>query len=215
MAGKRRIGNRIAPPRFILFFVLLAGGIAGFLGAGPEAGKAAMAGFGLAVLAFLLSCIPLFRDEAEAMRRAARDNDANRPVLLILTAILSMVILVAVAGELAGERQLTTLDTLLVITTLALAWTFANMVYALHYAHLYYSGKDGGKDQAGLDFPGNRPEPDYWDFVYFSFTLGVALQTSDVCISSTGIRRVVTLHCVAAFVFNLGVLAMAINILAS
>ena len=215
MAARRTIGNRIAPPRFILFFVLLAGGIAGFLGAGLEAGKAAMAGFGLAVLAFLLSCIPLFRDEAEAMRRAARDNDANRPVLLILTAILSMVILVAVAGELAGERQLTTLDTLLVITTLALAWTFANMVYALHYAHLYYSGKDGGKDQAGLDFPGNRPEPDYWDFVYFSFTLGVALQTSDVCISSTGIRRVVTLHCVAAFVFNLGVLAMAINILAS
>ena len=103
--------------------------------------------------------------------------------------------------------------TLLVIATLSLAWTFANMVYALHYAHLYYSGKDGGKDQAGLDFPGDRAEPDYWDFVYFSFTLGVALQTSDVCITSTGIRRVVTLHSVAAFVFNLGILAFTINVL--
>ena len=130
-----------------------------------------------------------------------------------LTVFLSLVILVAVAGELTAEQQLTTTDTLLVIATLALAWTFANMVYALHYAHLFYSSEDGGHDLGGLDFPGKRPEPDYWDFVYFSFTLGVALQTSDVCITSSGIRRVVTLHCIAAFVFNLGVLAMAINIL--
>lgn len=215
MPAKRTIGNRIAPVRFILFFALLVGGSVALLWSGVAVGPAVMAGFDLAALAFLLSCIPLFHDEAEAMRRAARENDANRPVLLILTAVLSLVILVTVAGELAGERRLTMTDTLLVIATLALAWTFANMVYALHYAHLFYSGEDGGHDLGGLDFPGKRPEPDYWDFVYFSFTLGVALQTSDVCITSPGIRRVVTLHCVAAFVFNLGVLAMAINILSS
>lgn len=216
MASKRTIGNRVAPPRFILFFALLAAGIgAGWAGLGLEPAAAVMAGFDLAAAGFLLSCIPLFNDEAEAMRRAAKENDANRAVLLIVTAILSLVILAAVAGKLGGGQPLTTLDMVLVVTTLALAWAFANMVYALHYAHLYYSGEDGGKDHTGLDFPGKRPEPDYWDFVYFSFTLGVALQTSDVCITSPGIRRVVTLHCVEAFVFNLGILALAINILSS
>jgi uncharacterized membrane protein len=213
MAGRRTIGNRIAPPRFILFFFLLAAGSAV---AWPilDPAAAIMAGFDLAATGFLLSSIPLFRHEADDMRRSARENDANRAVLLALSVILSLVILVAVAGELAGSRQMSPLETALVITTLFLAWTFANFVYALHYAHLFYSGADGGKDQAGLDFPGKLPEPDYWDFIYFSFTLGVALQTSDVCITSPGIRRVVTLHCIEAFVYNLGVLALAINVLA-
>lgn len=214
MAAKRSIGNRIAPPRFILFFALLALGI-GIAWQLLEPSLAVMAGFALAAAGFLLSCIPLFHHDADTMRQLARANDANRLVLLVLTVVLCFVILVSVAGELTGDRQLSMLESILIIATLALAWTFANFVYALHYAHLYYSRKDGGRDQAGLDFPGKRPEPDYWDFVYFSFTLGVALQTSDVCITSPGIRRIVTLHCIEAFVFNLGILALAINILAS
>ena len=213
MAGKRTIGNRLAPPRFLLFFVLLAVGITTawqFL----EPSLAIMAGFDLAAFGFIASCTSLFNDEADQMREAARRNDANRVTLLGVALILSFVILVAVAGELTGDRHLTRLETSLVLATLALAWLFANLVYALHYAHLYYSGADGGKDRAGLDFPGHRPEPDYWDFLYFSFTLGVALQTSDVCVTSPGMRRVVTLHCVEAFLYNLVVLALAVNVLA-
>ena len=214
MAGKLTIGNRIAPPRFLLFFGLLAiGTAAGWRFLGPA--SAVMAGFDLAVLGFMASAFPLFRHKAPEMRRASRENDANRVTLLGLALILSCVILVAVAGELTGDRHLTHLETTLVIATLALAWTFANLVYAFHYAHLFYSGCDGGKDRAGIDFPGKHPEPDYWDFVYFSFTLGVALQTSDVCITSSGIRRVVTVHCIGAFVYNLVVLALAVNVLAS
>lgn len=213
MASARTIGNRIAPARFILFFALLAAGIGGAMLFLPAA-TAVMAGFDVAALAFILSCLPLFNDEADEMRKAARANDANRVVLLILTVILSLVILVTVAGKLTGDEPPTALDKALVVATLAIAWTFANLVYALHYAHLFYTGDDGGKDQAGLDFPGKRPEPDYFDFVYFSFTLGVALQTSDVCVTSPYIRRIVTMHCIAAFIYNLGVLATAINILA-
>ena len=214
MAGKRSIGNRLAPARFVLFFAVLAAAIAAatMVLSLPEA---VMAGFDFAAGLFLISCIPLLNDKPSQMREAARDNDANRAVLLILTVILSLVILVTVAGELTSEEPLTGIGKALVVTTLALAWLFANMVYALHYAHLFYTGADGGKDMAGLDFPGRRPEPDYPDFVYFSFTLGVALQTSDICITSPHIRRIVTMHCVAAFTYNLGVLAMAVNILAS
>ena len=212
MAVPRTIGNRLAPPRFILFFALLAAGIGAGLTVLPRP-QAVMIGFDLAAIIFLLACIPLFRREASAMRKAARDNDAKRVVMLILTLILSMVILVTVAGELVGLERPTGAEKLLIVTTLLLAWLFANMVYALHYAHLFYTGGDGGKDLAGLIFPGDRPEPDYADFVYFSFTIGVALQTSDVVITSSAIRRIVTGHCMAAFIYNLGVLALAVSIL--
>jgi uncharacterized membrane protein len=212
MAASRTIGNRLAPPRFIIFFALLIAGVGVGLSFLSRA-QAIMIGFDLAAAVFVLSCLPLFRCEAATMRQAARDNDANRVILLILTLILSLVILVTVAGELVGQQHATIAEKLLIVTTLTLAWTGANMVYALHYAHLFYSSDDEGRDLAGLDFPGDRPEPDYADFVYFAFTLGVALQTSDVMVTSPGIRKIVTLHCLEAFVFNLGVLALAISIL--
>jgi len=212
MAATRTIGNRLAPPRFIIFFALLFAGVGAGLNFLPRA-QAVMIGFDLAATVFLLACVPLFRREAAAMRQAARDNDANRVVLLVLTLILSLVILATVAGELLGPHRPTIAEKLLILATLTLAWTGANMVYALHYAHLFYTSDAKGKDRAGLDFPGDRPEPDYADFVYFAVTLGVALQTSDVTITSPEIRRIVTLHCLEAFVFNLGVLALAISIL--
>ncbi len=212
MAAPRTIGNRLAPPRFIIFFVLLFAAVGLGLAYLPRA-QAIMVGFDLAAAVFLLSCIPLFRYEAQAMRQAARDNDANRVVLLMLSLTLSLVILVTIAGELTGQRAPTIAEKLLIVATLALAWIGANMVYALHYAHLYYSSGKDGRDLAGLDFPGDRPEPDYADFVYFAFTLGIALQTSDVVVTSPAIRRIVLLQCLGAFVFNIGVLALAISIL--
>ena len=144
------------------------------------------------------------------MRRATRENDANRALLLAITAATMGVILVAVAGELKGRND--TLAIVLVVTTLALSWLFSNMVYAMHYAHLFYSADDGGTDAGGIDFPGCK-EPDYWDFLYFSATLGMTFQTSDVEITSRRIRRVVLGQCLAAFVFNLGVIAFTINVL--
>lgn len=214
MARQMSIGNRIAPPHFLLFLALLAAGYAIGLALWPRP-QAVMLAFDVAALVFLLSCIPLFRREADQMRQTAKDNDANRVVLLILSVILSMVILVTVAGELIGEHHPAPIEKLMIIATLVLAWTFANMVYALHYAHLYYTSDDGGKDLAGLVFPGDLLEPDYSDFVYFSFTLGIALQTSDVAITSRAIRRVVIGQCIAAFVYNLVVLALAVSVLAS
>ena len=212
MAVTRTIGNRIAPPRFIIFFALLFAGI-GAASIWMPRSLAVMTGFDIAAAIFLLSCLPLFRHEAASMRQAATNNDANRVILLILTLILSLVILVTVAGELVGQDHPTAPEKLLIVATLMLAWTGANMVYALHYAHLYYSSGKNGSDLRGLDFPGDRPEPDYADFVYFAFTLGIALQTSDVMVTSPAIRRIVLLHCLEAFIFNMGVLALAISAL--
>ena len=208
------IGNRIAPARFLLFFALLAvGWTSGIIFLGAKRGL--LAGFDVAALGFLLSCVPLFGKRPPEMRRIAAQNDANRVVMLFVTFALSLVILAAIVAQLSSPETLTLFDKLLFVVSLVLVWTFANAVYTLHYAHLYYSRDDGGKDRAGLKFPGNTKEPDIADFAYFAFTLGVAVQTADVAITSPHIRWVVTVHCVAGFFFNLGVLALTINVLGS
>ncbi|WP_426255355.1 DUF1345 domain-containing protein [Sphingomonas sp. DC2300-3] len=214
MTNPRRywgIGNRIAPPRFALFGAIFAIGLAALI---PIVGKGRgiMGAFDAAAIVFLLSLVSLFRHaNAARMRRATRENDANRALLLAITAATMGVILVAVAGELKGRND--TLAIVLVVTTLALSWLFSNMVYAMHYAHLFYTADDDGEgDAGGIDFPGCK-EPDYWDFLYFSATLGMTFQTSDVSITSRRIRRVVLGQCLAAFVFNLGVIAFTINVL--
>lgn len=204
------IGHRIAPPRFLLFVGVFAAGLAVAIPAiGP--GRGIMAAFDVATVVFLLALSTLLRHgDAERMRHAAEANDANRAVLLGFSAITSVVILAAVAGEVKGKDD--AVATAVVIATLVLAWLFSNTVYALHYAHLYYLDGRDGDDAGGLAFP-KCDEPDYSDFLYFSYTLGMTFQTSDVDITSRHLRKVVTGHCLAAFVFNLGVLAFTINVL--
>ncbi|WP_242097489.1 MULTISPECIES: DUF1345 domain-containing protein [unclassified Sphingomonas] len=205
------LGNRVAPPRFILFVLLFAIGLA--IGVPLlQWGRATMAAFDVAGFVFLLSCWPLLHGATpEGIRAATRANDANRAVLLGFSFVTLIVILVAVHGELKGKND--ALALVLVLATLVIAWLFSNILYALHYAHLFYNddGDDGG-DDGGLEFPKTK-EPTYWDFVYFSFTLGMTFQTSDVEISSERMRRIVIGQCLAAFVFNLGVLAFTINVL--
>ncbi|TPG16393.1 DUF1345 domain-containing protein [Sphingomonas koreensis] len=205
-----RLGSHIAPPRFILFCVVFAAGL--FLAIPPFGlGRGTLVAFDAASGLFLLSIIPLMRGaDAKSMREQAKANDANRVGLLALTGLVMVIILVAVAGELSGKPS--KIEIALVVATLAFAWLFSNTVYALHYAHLFYLGDKQGKDCGGLDFP-ECDEPDYWDFVYFAFTLGMTFQTSDVEMTARTMRRVTIGHCLAAFVFNIGVLAFTINVL--
>jgi uncharacterized membrane protein len=150
------------------------------------------------------------REEA-SIRRHAAENDANRVGLLVITGIVVTVLLVAIAAEAVG-RNPQPLTKILIIATLALAWLFSNVIYAFHYAHMAYMSSSSDCD--GFDFPGT-PKPVYWDFVYFAFTCGMAFATSDVQITQERVRKVVTAHCLAAFVFNIGALAFTINVLAS
>jgi uncharacterized membrane protein len=213
--GRHRwsIGNLIAPPRFILFVIVTAAAIYYAI---PLLGLrfGIMAGFDAGALVFFLSCLTLLRHKSERMRISACRNDANRVVLLLITGGVTLVILAAVASELMQKATADPRYLALVIGTLALAWTFSNAVYALHYAHLFYTEGPGGEgtDAKGIVFP-ETSEPDYWDFIYFSFCLGMTFQTSDTDITSGLVRRVVTLHSLEAFVFNLGVIAFSINVL--
>ncbi|MCM8730899.1 DUF1345 domain-containing protein [Hephaestia sp. GCM10023244] len=211
-AADAAIAKRIAPARFVLFGVVLVAGtmVASVLGA--SARIAPLIGFDAAALAFLAALASLFNDDAATMRRTAAANDARRGGLLVLTVLISLVVLVAVGTLIAGKSTLDWPAIALIVITLALAWLFANSVFMLHYAHLYYLGGDGGGDRGGLDMP-KTPTPDYWDFLYFSFTLGMTFQTSDIAITGAHIRRVALIQSMAAFVFNMGILAFSVNAL--
>ena len=212
MPSAKTIGNKIAPPLFLLFLALLAAGwIAGYFAIGLVRG--ALAGFDIAAIGFMIGASRLFKARALEMRHAAKINDANRAMLLVIGFVLSIVILAAIAAEIASRKNLDLFGIGLAVATLVLVWNFANALYALHYMHLFYTSDDGGKDAAGLDFPGS-PEPTFADFVYFAYTIGAAAATSDVNITSPHIRRVVVAHSVAGFFFNLGVMALTINVLA-
>ena len=211
-----KLGNRIAPPRFLLFLALLPIGYFGYsaLLPGSSWGDAAAVGFDLAAAVFLLSLIPLLRDsEAIDIRRHASENDAGRGMVLLVTTLVTFAVMAAITAELDAAQGGDRIAMVKLIGTLLLIWLFANTVYALHYAHLFYARDEGtGKDAAGLDFPGTST-PDYRDFAYFAGTLGMTFQTSDVTITAPRIRHIVLLHNFAAFVFNIGVIAFTINTL--
>jgi uncharacterized membrane protein len=92
------------------------------------------------------------------------------------------------------------------------SWLLVGVMYCLHYAHLYYTAS---KHTLPLEFPDEHTQPNYWDFLYFSFTLSVAVQTSDVTVKTRAMRKLVLGHCVLAFFFNLIILGLSVNIAAS
>ena len=95
-----------------------------------------------------------------------------------------------------------------------ISWGVTQVAFALHYAHDYYRPDDSSDEGGGLDFPACN-SPDYWDFLYFSTSIGATSQTSDVSIKSRALRRLVTLHATVSFFFNTAVLALTVNIAAS
>ena len=198
------------PWRYGMFLMLLATALP--FGLMMPWHQAVMAGFDCASSAFIAAAASLIHADPDSMRRNAEVNDANRRLMLLLTGIVSLVVLVAVGAAVSQHGGPNAAVIALLLVTLALAWLFSNLVYAMHYAHLFYLADAQGSDRQGLEFPGT-PEPGYSDFVYFAFTLGMTFQTSDVTVTGTPMRQVVTAHCLAAFLFNLGILAFTINVL--
>lgn len=199
-------------PRFLAFLavqVAATGGLALPFGLTP----ALVGGFDAAALVFLVSTVPLWAETVgQASRHRAARDDGGRGFLLLIAVVTPLVVLAALVLLIQSRDHLVWPDLALMVATLALAWSFVNMVYAFHYDHLFHDQTDGA-DTGGLDFPGTK-DPVFADFCYFSFTLGMTCQTSDVVVKTTGLRRVVLVHGILSYVFNLGVLAMVINLLA-
>ena len=97
-------------------------------------------------------------------------------------------------------------------STILLSWAFIHVVFAVHYANEYYAR--AAQEDAGLTFP-KDDAPDYWDFLYFSFVIGMTSQVSDVAVASKPVRRIVLAHGIVSFLFNVTLLALVVNIAAS
>src|SRR5258706_1282896 len=151
--------------------------------------------------------------------RAARRDDSRLAILsIILLAIAAS--FAAIAGLIVQAKLPTTDGTeklllgALAVVTIMTSWGVTQVAFALHYAHDYYRPDAGSDAGAGFIFPGCE-QPDYWDFLYFSTSIGATSQTSDTAIRSRALRRLVTLHAVVEFFFNTAVLALTVNIAAS
>ena len=150
----------------------------------------------------------------EHMRRNAALQDEGRFAILILTVTAAAASLGAILSELSTAQGATRTGAQLALATITivLSWTFVHTIFALHYAHEYYGAR--GAKQVGLNFPGEE-KPDYWDFAYFSFIIGMTSQVSDVSIASKPIRRTATAHGILSFFFNVTLVALMVNIAAS
>ena len=173
-------------------------------------------GWDVGVALYLVLALRLAaQSKQDQIRRRARLQDEGQVAILGLTAIAAFASLAAIFALLGatGGGARAPLHLILVVTTVALSWAFTHVIFGLHYAHEYYD-EPGGKG-GGLEFPGNGAEPDYWDFFYFSFVIGMCAQVSDITVSDAAIRRTVFAHSVISFAFNVALLALVVNVAAS
>jgi uncharacterized membrane protein len=154
----------------------------------------------------------------DSMRQHAKQEDAGRIVISVLVTAAACASLFAIGFILHDkglQNNLLMLHLALSIITIVGSWLLVHTIFASHYARAYYkTGKSLSQcKKDGLDFPGDI-EPDHWDFLYFSFVIGMTSQTSDVEVTSREIRRLALLHGVLSFFFNTTIVAMSINIIA-
>ena len=163
------------------------------------------------VLAFSL----MARSDLHRIRRRAANQDEGNTAILFLTvaaAIASLGAIFAELGTVEGVKREAG-QLILATATVVLSWAFIHSIFALHYAHEYY-GEGRDRQIGGMSFPDDQA-PDYWDFAYFAFTIGMCAQVSDVTVSSKTIRRTVLTHSIISFLFNAALLALTVNIAAS
>jgi uncharacterized membrane protein len=160
----------------------------------------------------VLAYAMIFRCDLAHIRRNAVLQDDGRFLILLVTASGAFASIAAIVFEL-GASQRTAPQLSLATATIVLSWAVIHTTFALHYAHDYYRSANPG----GLQFPSGdqHDHADYWDFVYFSFVIGMTAQVSDVGITDKTVRRTATAHGIISFFFNTALLALMVNIAAS
>jgi uncharacterized membrane protein len=222
MAGnKKPIARR--PPRIIrivrarprLFIAGAIAVVAALVSPGEWMTTKALIGWDIGVAFYLLAVTQLLAmGGVDYLRRRAANEDEGRFGILILTAIAALTSLGAIVALLGntrtGERE--SMQLALAIVTILLSWGFIHVIFAVHYANEYYAAQR--RKTVGMIFP-KDDAPDYWDFLYFSFVVGMTSQVSDVAVASKSVRRIVLAHGIVSFLFNVTLLALVVNIAAS
>jgi len=167
--------------------------------------------FYLLMVAQLFAMAPPARMEANA-----RAQESGEWTLFFLVLAGASASFAAIIGEFGTMKDVTGVakgeKIFVVAATLAVSWLLTQAIFALRYAHEFYSRTipSAGLDR-GLDFP-SEEHPDYWDFLYFSVVLGMTFQVSDVQITSRKLRRLATLHGLLGFLFNTVIIALTVNL---
>jgi uncharacterized membrane protein len=156
------------------------------------------------------------RPVADIIKQANKEDGSKLFVMvsILVTAFASMfaVLLLVLYKEQSPDRVV--LAVILAVTGMMLSWIMVHSIFTFHYAHLYYfSGLDDTPAGEALDFPAT-PKPDYLDFAYFSFVIGMTFQVSDVAINSRLLRRTTLAHALISFALNTFVVALTINLIA-
>ena len=157
----------------------------------------------------------MVRANAEQVKRRAAVEDENDTTILVIICVAAVSSIGAVVLGLAhtqdflpGPKELRYMFTGMTVLG---SWFLVGTIFALHYARLFYACAG---DKLPLRFPDDEKNPDYWDFLYFSFTMAVAVQTSDVSIMTRSMRKIVLMQSVLTFLFNSAILGLSINIAA-
>jgi uncharacterized membrane protein len=171
--------------------------------------------FALSVL--ILAWLTILTTPPHKLRMRAQMQDVSRTVIFIFVLLAACAGLFAVGflffANKGTQRPHFTLHLLMSLLAVISSWALVHTVFGLRYAHTFYGDPDGpgGKSHAGgLVFPGDRL-PDYMDFAYFSFVIGMTFQVSDVQITSREFRQLVLMHSMLSFGFNTVILALTIN----
>jgi uncharacterized membrane protein len=169
-----------------------------------------------ASVALLALWLGLRKSSEAAITRVAERQDTGKWAVLFLTVTAACASFVAIGAEMPLVKTAQGLELVLRVLlmgyTIVLSWAFIQVIFALHYAHDYYHPA-GGATAAGLAFPGERP-PSYGDFLYFSFTIGMTFQVSDVQVTNAAVRRLVLGHGIVSFLYTTCILALTINLVA-
>lgn len=172
-----------------------------------------------ALLTLALLWISIYQADVDRIRAVAAAEDLSRTVsflFVLVAASASLLAVVALLSKLNGLPPAAQARRLaLLVVAVGSSWLLVHTVFTLRYAHLYYDQDQPGHDNGGIDFPGNEKEPDYLDFAYFAFVIGMTAQTADVSISARPPRRLALLHGLIAFGFNTALVALVINGIAS
>ncbi|HEY9418544.1 MAG TPA: DUF1345 domain-containing protein [Candidatus Udaeobacter sp.] len=181
--------------------------------------SAAIAGWNaFAVVVLALDWLTILTTPLRKIRELAQQQDLSRFLIFLFVVVTACAALFAV-GFLVNVKKSPAgayfvIHLLLTLSTVIFSWMLVHTVFGLRYAHTFYGDSDqpGVHQHAGgLIFPGDRP-PDYFDFAYFSFVVGMTCQVSDVQITSRRMRRLTLVHSILSFGFNSIILALLINI---
>ena len=149
----------------------------------------------------------------EKLAHHADDDDEGMPVILFLSLTGIGLSMFSVVQIMRDSGPATALSTGLALASIPLGWAVLHGVMAFHYASLWHAPAPGGGLARGLDFPGQGKGElaGIWDFIYYSFTLGMTAQTSDVAVTSTALRRVTIVHSGLSFFYNAVLVALTVN----